>query len=279
MCAQVVALVALLTSNAYGTAHVVDAESDGDSPTQEQMAAARNAVEVAPRNLVWSPSAIGTSEFFAYDIDGNMYEQNSTGGRALWPGQDTSLTFTALNITGHSMNHNNLGGMGPFNGELTFLSRELWGDACADSSTNPADRDCRKDPNFINFEQVGTSPDGQHPVSMRIDNSTIYEPANPAINYFHGDPFQINLRPIYNPLAGQYADSDAGAQPFAPGSIFTESNFGSLASTAQSVMASVLQSMHLNYRAENGNSVNLYFQFYESDTGAPVELEEVRDAC
>ena len=41
------------------------------------------------------------------------------------------------------------------------------------------------------------------------------------------------------------------------------------------ILRDALILMQFNWRAENSNWVNLFFQFYDTDTGVPVELEEV----
>jgi hypothetical protein len=141
--------------------------------------------------------------------------------------------------------------MGPYNGDLVFLTSDVFGSGCADGSNDPADRLCEKHPNFINFDAVGTSVDGRQ-ISMRIDNVTVYEPANPAVNFFNGDPYQINLRPIYDREAGIYPENDTDHQTFTP-----ESVLSTLADTEPRLPPAAIASISHPQRCADPHAVQL----------------------
>ena len=260
---------------------------DGDTPSPRMMAEA-NARTAFGRTVMIDLESFEHLPILAYDKNGTHHELTSTIGQSLIPARNMSrYHFTALNLTSGQQTFNNLGGMGPYNGDVFFLSAELFGAGCAEGGNPavtggpfPADRDCMKHPNYINFDAVGTTRDDRR-ISMRIDNVSVYEPANPSVNFFNGDPFQINLRPVFDLNAGQYADNASGYQPFAPFTILTQQGGsgaafeGAALEAAKTILRGVLVLMEYNWRAENANAVNLYFQFYDTDTGEPVELEEV----
>ena len=202
--------------------------------------------------------------------------------RDLHPAGDSIRTFTPLNLTAATQSANNLGGLGPYNGMIYYLAPVLYGDDCASAGrsgvASPVDRNCRKDPNFVNFVNVGMQ-NGRR-ISMRIDNSSVYEPANPTVNYFNGDPFQLNLRPLYDPSAGQHPTGHV-SQPFELASaaeLGTLLGSAVLGNIAHGLITNLVNVLGMNLRSENSNAVNLFFQFYDEDTGSPIELEEVR-AC
>ena len=198
---------------------------DGDSPSMRTMAEANERTAFG-RTVMIDSESFEHLPILAYDRDGTHHELTSTIGQSLIPARNMSrYHFTALNLTSGQQTFNNLGGMGPYNGDIFFLSAELFGAGCADGSWETADRDCMKHPNFINFDAVGTTRDDRR-ISMRIDNVSLYEPANPSVNFFNGDPFQINLRPVFDLNAGQYADNASGYQPFAPFTTLTQSSGG-----------------------------------------------------
>ena len=251
---------------------------DGDSPSMRMMAAANERTAFG-RTVMIDLESFEHLPVLAYDKNGTHHELTSPIGQSLIPARNMSLYhFTALNLTRDQQTFNNLGGMGPYNGDLVFLTSDAFGAGCADSSNDPADRLCDKHPNFINFDEVGTSVDGRR-ISMRIDNVTVYEPANPAVNFFNGDPYQINLRPIYDREAGIYPENDTDHQAFTPQSVLASLGASGFSAAAQESISGILRDalilMQFNWRAENSNSVNLFFQFYDTATGEPVELEEV----
>jgi len=270
--ASVVALAAIL---AVAHGQDVDDTEGTDSPTQDQMAEANARQAVGGRQSAVNSANYFGEEVLVYNRAGELISSSDSR----YASYITTTAITSINITTESNTANNLGGIGPLNGNHTFLSRTLWGDECqcgrpdcsvAGTTPVPADRNCPKHPNFINFERIGVY-NGQD-ISLRIDNSTVYEPANPSVNFFNGAPFQLNMRPLYDYNSGPLPDTDPEGQPFAPNHAM--SSLGALAPLATAVFKSVLQTLDINYRAENSNNVNLFFQFYYTDSGIPVELDE-----
>ncbi|MDC0525462.1 hypothetical protein OAO87_00590 [bacterium] len=154
---------------------------------------------------------------------------------------------------------NNLGGMGPNNGtycyDLAFNVLGWYTDKtpCAGTGTG----NYGHHPNFIRLNDVANLEGGQR-IGMRIDNTSEYTVAKPAMNDFNGFLFQINLEPIYNVAAGQ----PGSFQPF-------ESDLSLATDFIETVLG-------ISLRAENSNAVSLFFSFFDQNTGEPVELKEVR---
>ena len=258
-------------------------EAGNDSPSQKDMHLATAAYQ---QRMSQNPVVNGRentqvelSEFLdptilAYSINGSVINVTNTTANDYMPNSPTStLEYTGLRLDTVTQVANNLGGYGPYNGGLNFLDPS-WGAECADSTKAPADRNCRKDPNFIAFENVGMH-NGRN-VSMRIDNATVYEAANPAVNFFNGAPFQLNMRPIFELTAGMHANTHP-EQPFTPEIALTNAGLdpASVPGTiALSTMRALLQLLDITYRAENSNLVSLYFQFYYTDDGSPATLDE-----
>ena len=170
-----------------------------------------------------------------------------------WPGIGpflsdgvTRRSFSRLNLdkqaNDESVRQNNLGGVGPNNGKI-----------------NPD----RYDLNFILLDQVTTNRDGSS-VSMRIDNTSVYRPWNPGQNSYHQAMFQINLQPIFDVTSTlQPFDFTADLQPLIAAIV-----------REQLQAIGILDLVDLN--ASNTNSVGLFYSFFHTTTGLPVELEEVR---
>ena len=112
-------------------------------------------------------------------------------------------------------------------------------------------------PNFIRLNDITVTSSGQR-VAMRIDNTSDYKVAKPAMNDFNGFNFQINLQPLWNNTAGHPGDED---QPFAD----TGGEFGTLAPVINSFIETALE---IDLRAENSNVVSLFYSFFDQDTGA-----------
>jgi hypothetical protein len=87
------------------------------------------------------------------------------------------------------------------------------------------------------------------------------------MNDFNGLNFQLNLKPIYDVLA-----TDPSAfQPFLVDTQISGSSPGLAA-----LDNFLIYNIGTDVRAQNSNAAVLFFSFFDQDTGAPVELDEVR---
>ena len=155
---------------------------------------------------------------------------------------------------------NNLGGLGPNNGTYCYTRATI----STPSYANCDPGNYQAHPNFIRLNDITVTSSGQR-VAMRIDNTSDYKVAKPAMNDFNGFNFQINLQPLWNNTAGHPGDED---QPFKAD---TGGEFGSLAPVINSFIETALA---IDLRAENSNVVSLFYSFFDQDTGLPIELEE-----
>ena len=254
-------------------------EGDGDDPDYEEMISARvrskrNRQEVLLDNYrVFSIN--GTR--YSPERHGNLYYESLPGGTGYTPREldiSNALTtpfggmfttygrgengYNSIPIVNRSSN--NLGGMGPNNGLYCYrrggVTIPSYGTAC-----DPGNY--QSQPNFIRMNDV-MSVDGAR-IAMRIDNSSEYKVAKPAMNDFNGFNFQINLQSLFNSSAGN------------PGSFQPFQRAQDEAPTFWPVLTRYLNDvLDINLNAENSNQVSLFFSFFDQDTGAPVELDEVR---
>jgi hypothetical protein len=115
-------------------------------------------------------------------------------------------------------------------------------------------------PNFIRLNDIAEF-NGRR-IALRIDNTTEFVPAAPAMNDFNGLNFQINLAPIYD--IG--ATDPSAFQPFMADSTDP---------IGQAMNHFIGSALDIDLRAQNANNVALFFSFFDQNTGEPVELEEV----
>ena len=156
---------------------------------------------------------------------------------------------------------NNLGGMGPNNGTYRYR-RAVTSLPYYDAIAAP-DGNYNSHPNFIRMNDV-TSNGGRR-VGLRVDNTSEYKGAKPAMNDFNGFNFQVNLAPIYDPYGGDPARS-AAHDPFRDTSV----PYGNL------INQFIESALKVNLGQENSNAVSLFYSFFHQDDGSPVELSEVR---
>jgi hypothetical protein len=170
---------------------------------------------------------------------------------------------------------NNLGGLGPNNYSYCFTLSTLsvpWFPSpasCgsyADHTSQFVRGNYGAQPNFIRLNDI-TVYNGSR-IALRIDNTTEFMPAKPAMNDFNGLNFQLNLKPIYDVLA-----TNASAwQPFLTSSGYAPGTYPGL----DAIDNFLIHQVGTDLRAQNGNAASLFFSFFDQDTGMPVELEEVR---
>merc|ERR1719478_772600 len=146
---------------------------------------------------------------------------------------------------------NNLGGLGPNNGTYCYTRATI----STPSYANCDPGNYQAHPNFIRLNDITVTSGGQR-VAMRIDNTSDYKVAKPAMNDFNGFNFQINLQPLYD----AFAAAPGSFQPF-------YSDYAFITNFVQSAL-------QITLKAENCNSVSLFYSFFDQDTGMPVELDE-----
>lgn len=274
MVAQALGLLAF-ASLGLVLAQVPPGDADhGDDPDIEEMILARAATErqggVQADDL--------TSLYIIIGLNGTRYEGITSTHLSIPYTQN--LSFSELNFTnalkstfgGTEQTHavpaasyhqiplanraaNNLGGMGPNNGVYSYTAGFI--------SIQPSQY--QPHPNFIRMNDVTTMRGTR--VAMRIDNTSEYKAAKPAMNDFNGFNFQVNLQPLYNTSAGATPD-DLDYQPF--------KSVGLTGAIGDRISNFITQGLGITLQAENCNSVSLFYSFFDQDTGSPVELEEVR---
>ena len=254
---------------------------DGDDdPELEDMIAARSRV---------TPAAFGShglmEDHLVYGIDGTAYTPAMGAAYfAMLPG-GTGRTLRELNLSNAlvspfggmlatrdageaaynalplaNRSANNLGGLGPNNGTYCYRRAALnvgpYAGAC-----DPGNYQAH--PNFIRMNDV-VEVAGRR-VAMRIDNTSEFLVAKPAMNDFNGFNFQVNLAPIYDPYGGDPARS-AAHDPFRDTSV----PYGNL------INQFIESALKVNLGQENSNAVSLFYSLFHQDDGSPVELSEVR---
>merc|ERR1719421_1742309 len=194
------ALVAQVEPDSY------EDDPESDDPSLEDMIAAR-AVQERAVQVDQDELSLG---YIVYNINGEKLNSSTSGYNTSLPYSVPGLVFTDLNFedaltspwggmeTTHASSlpygsiplenrsSNNLGGMGPNNGVYVYNLDTL--------TLQPSGYQAH--PNFIRMNDVANYK-GQR-IAMRIDNTSEYLAAKPAMNDFNGFNFQINLKPLYN---------------------------------------------------------------------------------
>jgi hypothetical protein len=194
--------------------------------------------------------------------------------------------------------YNNLGGVGNFIGDHNPDST---------NSLDPLDLQ-RNHLNFVYLKNVGKALDRAcwstngvadtcfKPVSMRMDNVSVYKPWNPTQNGFvgGGNMFQVNLIPIFD-VTGQDQPFDIqntsySLSPFGfkcDGLLWPTSglcpNYGVEDENTSPAAGKYIKALFtklgiynfLDLKAENSNSVSIMYRFFDESTGKALELEEV----
>jgi hypothetical protein len=244
----------------------------GDDPRLEDMIAARF---VQSRQTVVHITDL-EARYIMYDINGTMLTPADGSVYSYHLPHGAGLPFRSLNITAAldtayggmeetfnqgyagynaiplaNRSANNLGQQGP-NNYFYCYNRAGIAIPSFSNTCNSPQGNYGAHPNFVRMNDVGHF-DGKR-IGMRIDNTTEYGAAKPAMTDFNGFNFQINLKPLH--------DISGVSQPFRTGITTLDSFVETLINTTLD--------------AQDMNQVSLFYSFFDQDTGAPVELEEVR---
>ena len=304
-CAQAVLLTLVVGLRAVHSQESITDPDSGDDPTLADMIAARErlaARDLAARSTTALDDMLpfsrvfnveGTEFLASDDLYESMRPQPNTTvlniSNALWDSDEGLLYSHGMSdynaIPWADRPSNNLGGQGPNNGmycyKLGAITLDFSAKACSSDSYFPDNSNYQAHPNFIRLNGVTTLTNGDasiRRVGLRIDNTTEYRAAKPAMNDFNGFNFQVNMQPIFDPYAGIPADANIGFpgayQPFkAHTGLMSQGPFVLDVDDAADKMFSVL--LNVSLAAENMNKVDLFYSFFDQDTGDPVELDEV----
>jgi hypothetical protein len=181
------------------------ASEGGDDPDYDEMITARQ------NAIIHSELLDGSYRlpFVVHDCNGVVHSPGESEHARLLPGGSPDHVFRELNITGallsphggmrsvqavrdlyntlalENRSANNLGGQGPNNGVYCF-TRPRPSLTALNMTCGPGNFQAH--PNFIRMNDV-TTVDGRR-IGLRIDNTTEYKAATPAMNDFNG----FNLR-------------------------------------------------------------------------------------
>ena len=253
---------------------------EGDEVPYRLMRESQNVAEPA------SATTRTATQPVVFDIDGNQFtstptsypfNENSwkTNGNGMGPTNANGIRrfFSRLSFANSRLIVNNLGNNGPNNGNM-------------DRSVSPATQRPHQY-NFIMFRDVSVLKDGTS-VSLRIDNSTTYKPWDVLNNDFYGSMFQTNLQPLFDVTGRDQAfrpsryERNSNAPPGTNCDVDPLNPTVAPPGCSQSFLYSVVveDSLGLGINdimdldAANSNSVSLFYQFFNENTGAPVVLEE-----
>ena len=109
-------------------------------------------------------------------------------------------------------------------------------------------------PNFMQLSNIATV--GAQTVALRIDNTSLYKPYRPQVNRLNNFLIQVNVHPIQD-FANAHDIYDItslfppAVRPLIPAAVTS-----------------------VERRTGYTNHLDLFYSFFDQNTGAPIELEE-----